>query len=96
VVFEHAPGGRTGLSEIELWRDAKLLVAAAPPPAGNLARRAANPNNAFPRIRASHTSRFDRIESVNDGRVVFAANPNNRWTSYESPTAFDHLEVEFG
>ncbi|MDX2036277.1 MAG: discoidin domain-containing protein [Isosphaeraceae bacterium] len=96
VVFEHAPGGRTGLSEIELWGDAKLPVAAAPPPAGNLARRAASATNAFPRIRASHTSRFDRIESVNDGRVVFAANPNNRWTSYESPTEFDHLEVEFG
>ena len=50
----------------------------------------------FPKASASHTSRFDKIATANDGKVSFAPNPHNRWTSYESPDATDWLEVDFG
>jgi hypothetical protein len=90
----HAAGARSGLSELELWGDAELPIASAPPPAGNLAF---NPGNQpFPKASASHTSRFDKVERANDGRIVFAPTPNNRWTSYESPHDSDWLEIDFG
>ncbi len=92
--FRHADGGRTGLTEIEVWGDAELPVAPAPPPAGNLAF---NPGDRpYPKASASHTSRFDRIATVNDGRVVYTPTPANRWTSYESKSDSDWLEIDFG
>lgn len=94
VVLHHAAGGKSGLTEFELWGDAKLPVAPAPLPGGNLAY---NPGSRpFPKVIASHTSRFDKVEMANDGTVSFATNPHNRWTSYESPNATDWLEVDFG
>jgi hypothetical protein len=50
----------------------------------------------YPKMSASHTSRYDRLEMANDGRSVFAASPPNRWTCYESPNSSDWLEVDFG
>lgn len=94
VVLHHAKEGNAGLTEFELWGDAKLPVEPPPPPAGNLAH---NPGGKpFPKASASHTSRFDRVEEAIDGKLGFAATPRNRWTSYESPNETDWLAVDFG
>ncbi|HVK14427.1 MAG TPA: discoidin domain-containing protein [Gemmataceae bacterium] len=94
AVFRHAATGRTGLTEFEAWGPAVLPVAAAPPPAGNLAY---NPGGRpFPKASASHTSRFDKVETAIDGKVSFNPSPANRWTSYESKTDTDWLEIDFG
>ena len=83
-----------GLTEVEVWGSAVRPVARPPAPEGNLA--VAKSGAEFPKVTASYTSRFDRIEMANDGRSVFAANPHNRWTSYESPNSTDWLELDFG
>jgi hypothetical protein len=94
AIFTHAPGSKTGLTEFEVWGDARLPVAPAPPPAGNLAH---NPRGkGYPRATASYTSRFDKVEMANDGRVSYLPEPHNRWTCFESPNARDWLEVDFG
>jgi hypothetical protein len=96
VEFVHARSGKTGLTEFEVLRtgprpaDWKVPeeVKPAPMPARNLARGA--------KVSASFTSRFDKVEMVNDGVVNFNSNPANRWTSYESPNASDWLELDLG
>lgn len=94
VWLTRKPGKATGLSELEVWGDAKLPIEPAPPPRGNLAY---NPGGApYPRASASYTSRFDRVERVNDGLVFHGPTPNNRWTAYESPNDSDWLEIDFG
>ena len=97
ITLEPRPGMRVGLSELELWGEAILPLEPAPPPAGNLAF---NPGGdgapEFPQARASHTSRYDRVDRAIDGIVSYQTNPNNRWTAYESPNATDWLEVDFG
>lgn len=94
AVFTHAPGGRTGLTELEAWGDAHGTIAPAPMPTGNLAY---NPGGKpYPKARASFTSRFDRVEQANDGKISFTPSPHNRWTSYESTSATDWLEIDLG
>jgi hypothetical protein len=94
AVLHHAKGGKAGLTEFELWGDAKLPVDPPPHPAGNLAY---NPGDKpFPKASASHTSRFDKTEETIDGKLSFAPSPRNRWTSYESPNDTDWLAVDFG
>ena len=94
AIFKHVAKGRTGLTEFEAWGDAKGPVEPAPAPPGNLAF---NPGGKpFPKASASFTSRFDKVEMANDGKVSFAPSPVNRWTSYESPNASDWLEIDFG
>ncbi len=94
VTLTHRPGAKSSLSEIEVWGDATLPVAAAPPPPGNLAF---NPGGKpFPKATASFTSRFDKVEMANDGVTNFAPSPHNRWTTYESPNATDWLQIDFG
>ncbi len=92
-MFTHA-GGRTGLTELEIWGDGQRPVAPAPPPQGNLALNTSG--RRFPKATASWTSRFDKVEMANDGRISFSASPHNRWTAYESPDASDWLEIDFG
>jgi hypothetical protein len=94
AVLIHEDGARSGLSEFEVWGDALLPVARAPMPAGNLAANL--PGEGYPKVRASFTSRFDRVEESNDGIIQTQANPRNRWTAYESPHASDWLEIDFG
>lgn len=94
IEFKHAANGKTGLTEIEAWGPAKLPVEPAPPPAGNLAYNSGD--KPFPKATASHTSRFDKVEMANDGKVSFTNGPHNRWTSYESPNATDWLQIDFG
>jgi hypothetical protein len=48
-------------------------------PAGNLAANLKG--EGYPKARASFTSRFDRVEEVNDGIIQTQANPRNRWTA---------------
>jgi hypothetical protein len=94
AVLTHRPGAKAGLTEFEVWGDAVLPIEPVPPPAGNLAFNGANQR--FPKASASHTSRFDKVEEVNDGKANFNPEPRNRWTSYESPNATDWLEIDFG
>ncbi|QDU19790.1 MGH1-like glycoside hydrolase domain-containing protein [Urbifossiella limnaea] len=95
AVLLHANGGRSGLTEFEVWGDAKLPLADPPHPAGNLAY---NPGDkAFPKASASYADRFGgRPMSAIDGKTNFLPSPTNRWTSYESPNATDWLDVDFG
>ena len=95
AVFEHAKDGKTGLTEFELWGDAKLPLGPLPPPAGNIAY---NPGNKpFPKASASFMDRFGGTPaSAIDGKTNFLPTPTNRWTSYESPNATDWLEIDFG
>ena len=98
VTLHHPDNGKSGLSEIEVWGDVTLPLVPQAPPAGNLAYNPGPKNNGgeFPKASASHTSRFDRIETANDGVTTFLPNPPNRWTSYESKSATDWLEIDFG
>ena len=98
VTLFHLENGKSGLTEIEAWGDIVLPLIPEPPPPGNLAY---NPGprkggTEFPKASASHTSRFDRVETANDGVTNFLPTPANRWTSYESPSATDWLEIDFG
>ena len=93
VGFERPAGKALALTEIGLWGLNPLPYDAVPDAPANLAR--ATPDQPFPRVTASHTSRFDQIEMVNDGEVSFRPGPHNRWTSYESPNEQDWLMVEW-
>lgn len=94
VTFEHSGETRAGLSELEIWGNATLPLDPVLMPPGNLAFN--NRKQEFPKASASHTSRYDKVASANDGVVHFGATPNNRWTSYESPDKTDWLEIDFG
>jgi hypothetical protein len=91
----HTAGYRSGLSEIEVWGDAVLPLAPVPVPAGNIAFN--DGRQEYPRATASHHDRFGGVpKSAIDGITNFLPNPTNRWTSYESKTPTDWLEVDFG
>ena len=93
-VFRHGPQGRTGLTEMEAWGPATLPVIMTVAPGNDLAL---NPGDrTFPKASASFTSRFDRLNMVNDGVINFNATPANRWTTFGSPNASDWLEIDFG
>jgi hypothetical protein len=94
AVFRHAKNGVTGLTEIEAGSDDRPPYKAAPSPAGNLALN--EKLTGYPKASASYTSRFDKVEQVNDGIISLRPTPHNRWTSYESPNATDWLEVDLG
>jgi len=95
AVFHHADGGKSGLSEFEVWGDSNLPLAQPSHPPGNVAY---NPGDKlFPKATASFTDRFGgKPMSAIDGRTNFLPSPTNRWTSYESPNETDWLEVDFG
>jgi hypothetical protein len=94
AVLHHADGGKAGMTEFEVWGDAKLPITPPPHPAGNLAY---NPGDRpFPRASASFSDRFGGKPALAiDGRISFLPSPFNRWTSYGSPGATDWLEVDF-
>jgi hypothetical protein len=94
LVFTHARGARTGLSEVEVWGDARLPIDPPPFPTGNLAY---NPGTRpFPKASASFTSPYDKVQMANDGRISFSPSPHNRWTAFGSPNGSDWLEIDFG
>lgn len=95
VTFVHAGNARTGLTEIEVWGDAPLPLAALPHPKGNLAYNEGQ--REFPKATASYHDRFGGVpRSAIDGITNFSPTPTNRWTSYESPNDRDWLEIDFG
>ncbi len=95
VEFTHAGSKRTGLTEIEVWGESQLPLPPVPPPAGNLAYN--DGSKPFPRATASHHDRFGGVpKSAIDGITNFLPTPTNRWTSYESKTGTDWLEIDFG
>jgi hypothetical protein len=94
AIFTHAKNGVTGLTEIEAWSDDRPPYRAAPSPVGNLALN--EKGQGYPKASASYTSRFDKVEEVNDGIIFLRPNPHNRWTSYESPNTSDWLAIDFG
>lgn len=87
-------GKPCGLSELEAWGTAERNDLDPPPKPLSLATNSLG--RGFPKVRASHTSRFDRVEFANDGIVNYRPNPHNRWTAYESTSETDWLEIEFG
>ncbi|HEY7117144.1 MAG TPA: discoidin domain-containing protein, partial [Tepidisphaeraceae bacterium] len=94
AMLTHAENGRSGLSEFEAWGDGELPITPAPAPKGNLALNESG--QGFPKASASFTSRFDKVEEAIDGKIVFAPEPRNRWTTYESPNKSDWLAIDFG
>jgi hypothetical protein len=94
ALFTHREKGRTGLTEFGAWGDATSPYTTPAAPPGNLALN--ETGKGFPKATASFTSRFDKVERVNDGRISFRPTPANRWTSYESPNGDDWLEIDFG
>lgn len=95
VVLVHAPGGRTGLTEIEAWGDGTLPYTPASPPPGNLALNMTG--RGFPKATASFSDVFGgQAPKAIDGKINFQPNPINRWTSYGSTNASDWLEIDFG
>jgi hypothetical protein len=95
LVFTHAPGGFTGLTEVEAWGNGKLPYIAPPPRTGNIALN--QTGQGFPKASASfHDVYGGTPEKAIDGRVNYKPTPINRWTSYGSPNKTDWFEVDFG
>lgn len=95
ATLTHARGYQSGLTEVEVWGDALLPLAPVPPPAGNLAFN--DGSKPFPKATASHHDRFGGVpHSAIDGITNFLPTPMNRWTSYESKSDTDWLEIDFG
>ena len=101
VVLEHREGRASGLTEFEVWGPAAGTFTPAPPPAGNVAfkpQRAGEFAADFPKVTASFHDRYGGVpKNAIDGRIVYAAHPVNRWTSYGSPNeTSDWLALDFG
>ena len=95
ATLTHNSDSRSGLTEFEAWGDAVLPIAPVPPPAGNLAFN--DGSQEYPKATASHHDRYGGVPgSAIDGITNFRATPTNRWTSYESKTETDWLEIDFG
>jgi hypothetical protein len=95
VIFTHANGGRTGLTEFEAWGPGRRPWVPAPPPAGNLALN--QTGEGFPKASASFHDVFGGLPRLaHDGRAGYLPVPVNRWTCYGSPTPSDWLEIDFG
>lgn len=94
-LLEREGSTRVGLTEIEVWGEGELPMPPVPPPAGNLAYN--DGQSEYPKASASHHDRFGGIpKSALDGITNFLPTPTNRWTTYESKTPTDWLEVDFG
>lgn len=94
ISMAHEKGHQIGLSEIETWGEATFPIAPPPSPSGNLAFGSGK--KPFPKVIASFTSTYDNLIEVNDGKIVFAESPSNRWTTYGSPNKEEWIEIDFG
>jgi hypothetical protein len=93
--MEHQGQFASGLTEIEAWGKSESIPDEASPPAGNLAF--SSKPGSYPKATASHSDRFGgQPANAIDGKTVFLPTPMNRWTSYESKTKSDWLEIDFG
>ena len=95
ATIHHSAAGKSGLTEFEVWGDATLPLEPIPPPAGNLAY---NPTpGSYPKASASFVDRFGgKPQAALDGITNFLPTPMNRWTSFESKSLTDSLEIDFG
>lgn len=94
IELTHRDNARSGLTEIEIWGEAEGEIESAPGPTGILSVR--RKGEEFPKATASYTSPYDKVEFANDGKIIFDPTPNNRWTTYTSPSPKDWLELDFG
>jgi hypothetical protein len=95
VTFTHAPAGKAGLSEVEIWGTLSGEYQVAPPPPGNLALNMKS--EGFPKATASANDAFGGVPRLaNDGRTSYRSTPMNRWTTYGSKNKSDWLEIDFG
>jgi hypothetical protein len=94
VNLEHDGDYRSGLTELEAWGPTLGEYVPASAPEGNLAFNAKG--TGFPKATASHSDRFGGLPmKAIDGQTNFLPTPMNRWTSYESKSQTDWLEIEF-
>ncbi|MBM7564910.1 glycoside hydrolase family 16 protein [Paenibacillus sacheonensis] len=82
IVFTHASGAKSGVSEIAYDNDTSGGGTGNPPTGGTTS--------------ASYTFGQDSVAQVNDGIVSFTDTPRNRWTAYQSPNASDWVQTDFG
>lgn len=94
VVLIHANGATSGMSEVEAWAHAAPPFPAPTAAPKNLAFTSAGATS--PRVTASFTSRFDRLELATDGQVAYTRYSRNRWSAYGTSNATDWIEVDFG
>ena len=87
AVFIPQPGSALGLTEFEAWGHANLPLAPSQLPPTNFALGA--------KASASFTSRYDRVEEINDGQITKSSEGRNRWTAFESPNASDWVQLAF-
>ncbi len=94
VIFEHAEGSVTGLSEFEVWAPSEVEVQA---PRRDPANKALNPDGAdFPHFTASFANNPDGLAVLGDGSFGLTTYQANRWTSVDSPNEADWVEIDFG
>lgn len=55
-----------------------------------------NDGDYFPRYRASHVDPRSSLAALSDGQYGYDIRPANRWTTSESPSQQDWVEVDFG
>lgn len=92
VTFEHAPNGKTGLAEIEVWTPAGAVVREPVRPSTNLAL---NIDQAvYPRMSASFPENAD-MHVLQDGQFGLTTYQSNRWIARNSPNTEDWIQVEF-
>jgi hypothetical protein len=84
VLLYPEKGFNVGISEIETWGEGLF-------PISTPEEREDNNGNAGFEASASYTSRFDRVSTIIDG----VADPNGRWTAFESPNETDWVEIDF-
>jgi hypothetical protein len=94
ATFINRTGAYSGLTEFEVWGASTLPLPQPTVKPGNLALNRSGVG--YPIASASFTSRFDRVQEVNDGISLFSANPRNRWTAYDSPNKTDWVAIDFG
>jgi hypothetical protein len=94
LTLDHRPARFTGLTEIEAWSATSPSPTERIAPPLDLAYNATGAG--FPKMSASFTSQYDKVEEAADGRVAFSRYSRNRWTAFGSPNASDWLQVDFG
>ena len=96
VTFVHAPGGKTGLTEIEVWTPDNVEMDSLVNPEGKTTDNLAlNPSKmAYPKVSVSFPEDAD-ASVLTDGSFGLTTYQANRWIARESPNAVDWVEVEF-
>lgn len=99
VTFKHGPGGKTGLTEIEVWTPDSVPLEALSASQKGIARRPSNlalntEGAPFPRVSVSFPPDAD-ASVLTDGSFGLTTYQSNRWTTHNSPNREDWIEVAF-